>query len=159
MDFLSIVQVMDFTSENPLSSRAVGVHCVWYREHIVLATSVLNGGKTNFRSIDDESSGILLRPLEVTLWRKMHEVLFTQAMTDGTKITSVWVSQKQKFIYYPKLPTPLWSDLLAMNNGYPKIIHHLEHIKSSWLSGVLLCYNFSKPQTAQTACGFECWHN
>ena len=37
----------------------------------------------------------------------------------------------QKFIYYPKLPTPLWSDLLARNNGYPKIIHHLEHTKSS----------------------------
>ena len=50
----------------------------------------------------------------------------------------------QKFIYYPKLPTPLWSDLLAMNNGYPKIIHHLEHTKSSWLSGVLLCCNFEQ---------------
>ena len=41
-------------------------------------------------------TGIQLRHLVVTLWRKMHEVLFTQAMTDGTKITSVWDSQKSK---------------------------------------------------------------
>ena len=40
MELLSIVQVMDFTSENHLSSRAVRVHCVGYREHIVSATSV-----------------------------------------------------------------------------------------------------------------------
>ena len=40
MELLSIVQVMDFTSENHLSSRAVRVHCVRYREHIMSATSV-----------------------------------------------------------------------------------------------------------------------
>ena len=95
-ELLSMEQVMDFSPENHLSSRAVGVHCVSYREYIVLTTSVLFSGKKNFRLTDDETSGILLRHLVVTLWRKIHEVLFTQAMTDGTKIVSVWVSQKSK---------------------------------------------------------------
>ena len=58
----------------------------------MLSDSVsLDGGEKEL-PVHYETSGVQLRPLVVTLWRKMHEVLFTQAMTDGTKITSVWVS-------------------------------------------------------------------
>ena len=63
----------------------------------------------------------------------------------------------QKFIYYPKLLTPLWSDLLAMNSGYPKII-------TIWSTLILLdsqgcCYVtiFQNYNLHKTACGFACW--
>ena len=92
---------------------AVWVHCVWCQGHgeddvfklVYIMFHVYKlihwvhyvaswwSGKMHFRFVPEV---ILLRHLSVTLWRKMHEVLFTQAMTDGTKIISVWVSQKSK---------------------------------------------------------------